>query len=426
MATLTCVGDTPEARDGRRVGECLLWESSLASIAQVHPGWSLRVVVDVGYLSGGAYRCAAEFNPHILILTHSDLDHIGGALAFLKATSLRGATARLREVWLPYEWVLLQRAIEATNPTAATSNASSGREFGSPFLQSEELLAAVHGHHEGMPLGQCEPLTFSASVLGDGRHRGVKVTSEHQSATGDLATMLTRQATEIATVIEGERNRSSVAGAPSWAEPRDSSQAAEDVIRKAKRLMGILDQAHKLGVIVRTFSVDGIQVKPTWSYAGFGGALTIANAVEVEVSSTLRVSHVPEAILLLTRLTVQNRRALMPFLWETCSGRLLKGPNRGQAPDEWVIAFENGADSPNPWGVLVASDSAGEPAGVPSRRTLGGGRTVGKHKTAPVSGLPWSAVAAMTARTTDQQPKITSQYGASLSNTWRLPVGRSR
>ncbi|WP_152690931.1 hypothetical protein [Jiangella alkaliphila] len=58
--------------------------------AQAGHVWQVRlktlqtVVVDVGLANGGAAPIAAEFDPNVLVLTHSDDDRVGEVDAFFQ------------------------------------------------------------------------------------------------------------------------------------------------------------------------------------------------------------------------------------------------------------------------------------------------------------------------------------------------------
>lgn len=375
VGTLICIGDTEAARRGNSVGECHLWSGrdqvacESKSTSRLQPRTLQRVVVDLGLRNGGASPKAAAFDPHVVVLTHSDDDHIGGALPLFQELP---DDAVLQEVWVPYEWGLLASSLVL----ASTSGGQSEElpEFG------EDSIVAVATRHPAqellpgaLPTAQGEdelellwladfPEVVDRVRKDKGRRAGIE---------GQVAKAI-------------EKYRRSDRDWPLAKRVGDEAEVAVEVVRKALAIAEILVAAAGRGARVRYFSVDAVKDHPPpWLTAGTPGVATIVNAIEVSVSIP-RMRDPYRSMYLLASLTVQNRRALMPFLWDSGHGgqcRLSlsawtwqnRGPDRRAGLSDFCV----------PWGVLITSDSSGESACVQD----GWAQSL----------VPWTLVSAMTA-----------------------------
>lgn len=354
MTTLVCVGDTAPARRGKGVGESHLWSSVARTLCCYHWGrvWAVprRVVVDLGYAGGGAPELAAEFEPHILVLTHSDRDHIGGIDRFFSA-SLHS----LEQLWVPHEWGLLVEAAEALT-------ARSGRVDG-PLVTVEQIRSMGRAAEHGDTWPDSVAVTVRDIDESDRRSPEQEHIGEHQRSASvlrlDQRSDVLIEA--ITAVIEQERDKN--VDWPPVPSPEEAEEVAADTVRKSSRIALAISAARARGVRVRYFSTDHVsdEVQP-WLTSGDRGTATIVNAVEVIVRRC-RVEEPATSFYLLARLTAQNRRALMPFLWASGSPdccRDLAWLHR-EWPDYWVDT-ESEPDACKPWGALICSDSSAESA----------------------------------------------------------------
>ena len=233
-------------------------------------GQAAKVVVDLGKRSSGAGERAAEFNPDILILTHSDDDHIGGFQSLAKAWP-----SRLREVWVPYEWGLLAEALAAL----------SGWEPPQPQqeVQPDQIraLGVTDEDRVGLPAAVVTDGEGDDEMLGNltdfiwGR--------EGDLLQGDVDGVVDSYELEsaITAVIEQEREAN-----PSWPPvptPEKAKRVSRDVVKKAGAILGILATATSHRTRVRYFSTDAVRYdRPDpWTTEGMPGIATVVNAVEV-------------------------------------------------------------------------------------------------------------------------------------------------
>jgi hypothetical protein len=251
-------------------GESLAWESILPTggvdVANT-------VVVDLG-ASASMGAKAASTRPRILILTHDDSDHIGGAAGFAAA----GGFGTLSELWVPFEWSILTVTLLAMSTVPVARGES---------VSTRQAAAVVRD------LAQADP-------------------------------DITRGARDI------DRRRLPYAAAAAFAENLDALtvqtlDGADDldpavvkrVQSRASALMKILAAADEEKVTIRYFSVDrakGLGVEP-WSESGEPGVVTLANALEQSPPAVSALAPTILSLYAVIRLTIQNRRALCPVLW---------------------------------------------------------------------------------------------------------------
>lgn len=322
-------------------GECHLWAATtpicdcLTRSQRWVNGEAARIVVDLGTSRSKASTHAAEFNPHILVLSHSDHDHVGGFGAF----SARWPD-QLLEVWVPYEWGLLEAAWNALQDN-------------SPPHRHQDQHQVVHPESiRRMGLGTVEELPNARAVEGFPDESGPYYAEDSRQTGSPLGAAEIEGAIEEA--IDSERHRN-----PDWPptpRPEHSAGVARDVVGKARKLLRIINVARSHGARVRFFSTDVVRGhhRP-WRESGTAGVATVINAVEVSMLAS-SFADAALSVYLTVRLTEQNRRALSTFLWDKSDGYHLADDQ----PLQWWDEHDALWDSHKPWGVLIWSDGAGE------------------------------------------------------------------
>ncbi|PPI05195.1 MBL fold metallo-hydrolase [Rathayibacter sp. AY1B8] len=247
-----------------------------------HWSGAKRVVIDLGEKDTSGLL-AAGFDPDIIILTHSDVDHIGGAPKFFDVVDKN----RQLELWMPYEWaVLILFADSLSQETAASDVIDSLKELHDVATREKDR----HFTNSRKALN----IRLDENTL----HEHLKnLDQNHPDLTGE------------AFADEEEFIRENL--------QKDRKKLARDIFNKAKRLQDLLmDALRGNRVRFRWFSVDHIQLGETtlWKTQGLPEVATIANAVEVELPDLQRKAG-PVALVLAYRLTIQNRRSLISYLW---------------------------------------------------------------------------------------------------------------
>lgn len=329
----------------------------------------VRIVVDLGDEGADGGSHAAGFDPDILVLTHSDADHIGGFADFISA---RGS--RLREVWVPYEWGLLAQAYAGLvgllrSGTDRQTNPEDIRDLGGPGLGENSrppsvVLEPWGDQEDGVLPTNAEMQTH---VLGLGPQFDAERPNE------------SRVEGAIREAIEKEREAN-----PTWPpvpDPKEVEDVVADLTIKSEQLLSIVETTLRVGIRVRFFSTDAVGTTPPWASAGNPGMLTLVNAVEVFFVRSAQVDAEVNLYLAL-RLTAQNRRALAPFLWDAGCAEVLDQIQQLHT-DYWDERDLRAAIKP--WGILIWSDGAGESARVTGAN--------GIHS----DFVPWEHVALMTA-----------------------------
>lgn len=317
------------AKPGGRAGECNLIDRFDPAAAPEDVTGSLRVAVDLGYRQGapnlsGLRDVALDFNPAVVVLTHADTDHIGGAVNFFPDLAKKDpppGSLAVRQLWVPSEWGLLAFCIArmAQEPLEAARSAEEPR---APIVTPKLIEERASGGDIAGPL----PCFRVSELLRDDQVREEK--STNQALNEFLSTKVSfkgREAgivTEIAEHVDAFRETIDPRATDltrRWA--GEPMEVAQRVFDQSKHILTVLRQAVNSGVEVRLFSVDipPSKVREPFEYAGIPGHLTLINAVEVEF---LRPSVRAFAATLLRadRLTLQNRRALVTFVWPTSQG----------------------------------------------------------------------------------------------------------
>ncbi|MFK3677547.1 hypothetical protein ACI2IP_07430 [Microbacterium sp. NPDC090218] len=208
-----------------------------------------------------------------MILSHDDNDHIRGAVSLITS-----AAASLREIWVPADWAILVTQIAETDQTAllpdtsVTVSSTSVRKEIARQIASDDIVA------DG-------PLSIDLLTRAD-----------HNLRSWDVA---------------------AASGAGTWYGARNLQEIVNRVRRRAKALIAILTAAITGSIRVRFFSIDLAlsRKSKSWETEGQPGTVTLANAAEAPHSLAVRIQPGLPHAYALTRLTVQNRRALCTLLW---------------------------------------------------------------------------------------------------------------
>lgn len=271
----------------------------------------MKVIVDLGR-TASAGHAAASFGPKITVLTHSDLDHIGGAPAFFDALN----SSRKSELWLPYEWAVLVDAVHAL--TGGLMSSGSGEEqYANAISQLKGLVVAVSDR---------SPLSRDLDLMqGDPQFidfdRGISaraIADSIEASFGQPGTMLD--------LLRGGFGLNYLLA--------DPQKLAKDICTKAKILRKVINGARLNGLRIRWFSVDHDRADGAqpWRFEGIPGVATLVNAVEVTPPHPLDSGDVV-MMLVSHSLTIQNRRALATYLWADHQGAIVWSDGDGSHCD---------------------------------------------------------------------------------------------
>lgn len=256
----------PKAGTGH--GECFIWGASTKDRA---------IAIDAGgTIESG--QIAASFNPKILILSHDDSDHTGGAVTLIYG-------ADLEELWVPTEWaVLIKQLASTTQDTLFPAENEPVSPEQVRWLIAEQIVVDRGGNDEVLTL----------ELIRSAIHN---VDSWRYDSLSD---------------IDGShRFRGRAYGARNWAKVIARVRARAHVIGP------ILNAALDRSVKIRFFSIDLMLSKSSkeWEHAGHSGEVTIANASLAPHSLAVTIPPGIQYSWALSRLSVQNRRALSTLLW---------------------------------------------------------------------------------------------------------------
>ncbi|MFI6831142.1 MBL fold metallo-hydrolase [Kribbella sp. NPDC050241] len=386
----------PSPTTSRHPGESWLWQG---------PG-NFRVVVDVGSADDFA-RGAASFAPNVLILTHDDADHVGAIDSFFEAYRHPPSSAAtvVPEVWAPLDWFRVLQALAGLSASPPGSSPAEARhQLSRPVLDqvdddasveaiqgllglasplrdhsirsgaSDQVANAYPGADaaESLELDLAEPANLPAKLVADieqflniGPDNLLSDTlpahpiSEPTARRSDerrrvRAAMPPQNRIQQAVEAAISTNREVISklhhDEPNDAWPDSAAEVADRVAASAVRLALIVLRASYVGCRFRWFDVDRATAEklPCWPTEGRPGRATIVNAVEVEPGRLPDSTRPDVALYFSVRLSIQNRRALVTYLWPTALS----------AERIWVR--DNQTD-----GVLIWSDSTGRVAGGP-------------------------------------------------------------
>lgn len=226
---------------------------------------------------------AGSQGPEILVLSHDDHDHIRGAAGLIQT-----AAATLRELWVPVEWAILIRQIADTG--------------------QEHLLPDDGGTVSTGTLEEIIADQITTVVDADPLSGGLLSLARANLSSWDASDFGPEHGFTIAEPDE-------LIGR--WYGATDLEQIIRRVRFRARTLIAVLDTALRQDVRVRFFSIDLALASPgkEWETQGRPGTATLANAAEAPHWLAVRVPPGLPHTFALTRLTVQNRRALCTLLW---------------------------------------------------------------------------------------------------------------
>lgn len=273
MYNLTAiVGQTP----GKGHGECFIWKR----------GSDDKVVaVDAGGAAAVGKHAGAHF-PEILILSHDDKDHIQGAVKLINT-----AGASLQELWIPSEWAILIKQIAETNQNALLADGPDTVSIGNLEARiADQITSTADDADENQ-------LSFELLTLA-----GENLSSWSLTQAGENQGFSTDEPPP-------EKNH--------WYGAKDLGEILKRVRFRAKPLIDILTAALTNSVQIRFFSIDLALSSPSkkWETEGMPGTATLANASEAPHSLAVSIPPGIAYTYALTRLTIQNRRALCTLLW---------------------------------------------------------------------------------------------------------------
>lgn len=272
--------------------------SELTAVVGPKPGpghgesfiWAPGDPADVVAVDAGGTRAvgahAGSFFPGVLILSHDDKDHIGGAVDLIHA-----ARPRLRELWVPAEWAILTDQIARTTQAQLLHGADTVTSVAEVSAELEQQLVAT----------------------ADGAAT-VELTSEVIAAAEENLASWT---TDNLDPNQGFLFAQSARRVVGWYGARNVDEIRDRVNRRAGAIVKIFKAADAEGIHVRFFSIDLalFSGRAPWLTAGKPGLVTMLNADDAPRAPAVKIPPGLPYSYALTRITIQNRRALSTLLW---------------------------------------------------------------------------------------------------------------
>lgn len=319
---IAIVGDSPK----KSHGEAFLWYRN---------NRDAPIAIDAG-ANGDVGRISGMGRPRILVLSHDDHDHIGGALSLIGE-----AASSLEELWVPAEWSILldQIAASSSSPVAGLPDGDLPDGDVSNGEWPDDGIVRVVGEdriYDGQRNSGAEGRVVDRDILDRAVRRILVNTAEIQNDWEFDGVVEYHVPAYRATLEQWERESSvgmprfGMAGgdgvAAKWYGAGDVADIIKRVRFRATAIGDILSAAVAAGIAIRFFSIDAaiaMNSFPQWETEGRPGVATIANGREVQFFSGVSLPPGLPVSFALTKLTVQNRRALCTLLWaseRTCFG----------------------------------------------------------------------------------------------------------
>jgi hypothetical protein len=284
---------------------------------------------------GSALRRKLRERVDVLLLTHNDSDHVGGAPDLLRS-------GLIREVWLPYDWHLLYSA--GTNLVDALQNGDSDlAQVAHEAL--ERVTSAVETLRHDLEGRQRHNLpNDSPPVQRRGLREFDKPLASLNSGIGAKMAIRARQAIGVRWIGGARLTAQGVisGGAPG---------------RRARATVRAVDAVLNWGGPTRWFSIDHASATPPttdlpWEREGLAGEFTVVNAREIQARPLPPPRTAADAYALLAvlyQLTIQNRRALVAL------GHTQLGCGHVLFASDSAFEFDQLAGPVVPWSMIGAA-----------------------------------------------------------------------
>lgn len=292
-----------------------------------------HILVDAGE-RGSALHRKLSGPVDVLLLTHNDQDHVGGAPELLRSSMEIG------QVWLPYDWYLLYSA--GTNVVHALQRGDTNLVEVACEAQEQVRRAVETLRHYLEDQQRIGELSNSPPV----RHLGwLDWTFDSlNSGIGIEVVDSARHALGVRWIGDAKLTAQGVTsgGAP---------------VRRARATVRAVDAVLQWGGRTRWFSIDHASASTRttglpWERSGLPGEFTIVNAWEVLPRPLPPPSKAADAYALLAalyQLTIQNRRALVAL------GHTQFGCGHILFASDSAFEFDQLADPVVPWSKIGAA-----------------------------------------------------------------------
>ena len=259
------------------------------------------IMVDAGE-EGSALDDKLRQSVDVLLFTHNDKDHVGGAPALLRSEQIR-----IREVWLPYDWYLLY---------STGANLVDALRRGDPDLegvardartQVSDAVGILREH-----LVNQEP---TVEVI-DAPFLPRRILGQLDEL---FASLESQAGAEVVGAAGNALRANWIGGTTATAKGVTSEGSRQVRVTRARATVRVVDAVLLWGGQAWWFSIDhaSAYTSPTnlpWEWSGLRGEFTVVNALPIRVCPlppppTAAVAYAELATAY--ALTIQNRRALV-------------------------------------------------------------------------------------------------------------------
>lgn len=267
--------------------------------------WPTTAVVDVGGARTGLAATAAAARPDVVVLTHSDADHVGGWPEF--CDGFEGQSLGLPQVWLPSDWALVVQCVLAAfspddqplagfDPTGVSSQIARLRRSTKRCGCGAGRPSRCGGCQQGADLLRNLLDRLRQELNGATRHHFRDV----------LYGVLAERFAELAAKDDDFLGRDSPR-----AVTKGSTEAFSKIVSVVEVVADCAAGADVRWFLPRRHVQRGEQL---WRRTGEPGRLTLLNAVEV-VGPSGWTPTAANALPVALALTTINRRALALYAW---------------------------------------------------------------------------------------------------------------